>query len=144
MIKVLEPLDIKLTYNEAWLYCLTLSFDGRKNWRLPTQEEYDNYDTIKVHSCYEYGNDDYSKYMLRQVQAVCDVKFKVGPLSEEKMQYDEALMYCFMLEVDGERGWRLPTHDEYNDILGLSTQIWYYDEEHNVGEVWQVQPIKEI
>jgi hypothetical protein len=28
--------------------------------------------------------------------------------------YNEALLYCFQLGIDGKTGWRLPTRDEYN------------------------------
>lgn len=39
--------------------------------------------------------------------------------------YDEAVLYCFQLIIDGKIGWRLPTRDEYYDweeIYG-----WYRD-----------------
>jgi len=28
-----------MTYSEAWLYCITLDYAGRKDWRMPTQLE---------------------------------------------------------------------------------------------------------
>jgi hypothetical protein len=27
--------------------------------------------------------------------------------------YNEALLYCFQLEIDGKRGWRMPSRDEW-------------------------------
>lgn len=35
------------------------------------------------------------------------------------VSYDEAVLYCFQLVIDGEAGWRLPTMHEY-----LHTEIW--------------------
>lgn len=32
-----------MTRDEAELYCLTLDYDGHKDWRLPTFNEYINY-----------------------------------------------------------------------------------------------------
>ena len=34
--------------------------------------------------------------------------------------YEEAQMYCFMLEHNGTRGWRLPTEREYD----VYPEIW--------------------
>ena len=37
---------------------------------------------------------------------------------------DEAILYCFQLNINGKTGWRLPTRDEYfdsNDIEGWFT-----------------------
>jgi hypothetical protein len=28
-----------LTYDEAWLYCVTLTHNGYRDWRIPTPEE---------------------------------------------------------------------------------------------------------
>jgi hypothetical protein len=32
----------QLTYNDAWMYCVTLEYDGHKDWRLPTFLEWCN------------------------------------------------------------------------------------------------------
>ena len=29
-----------LSYNEAWVYCLTLDYNGHKDWRMPTFNEW--------------------------------------------------------------------------------------------------------
>ena len=36
------PISDCLTYNEAWLYCITLDYDGHKDWRMPTSIEYND------------------------------------------------------------------------------------------------------
>ena len=33
--------------------------------------------------------------------------------------YDEAILYCFQLNIDGNTGWRLPTRDEYNEFRDI-------------------------
>ena len=32
-----------MPFNQAWLYCLTLSYNGHKDWRLPTRNEYEQH-----------------------------------------------------------------------------------------------------
>jgi hypothetical protein len=41
------------TYDEAWLYCLTLDHKGYKDWRLPTKHEYSQAPDIPVASWFE-------------------------------------------------------------------------------------------
>lgn len=148
MIKILQPLSIRLLYDEAWMYCLTLSHDGRKDWRLPTQEEFEDYGIIEVSACYdECGPDAYPR--KHQVQAVRDVEYEIGPRSAERMLYSEALTYCSMLELNGKQDWRLPTYYEHAEIYGSNSPTWYQDEPiinselHGDQEVWHVEPIRE-
>jgi hypothetical protein len=42
MIDFAELPDYRFTYNEAFLYCITLSYNGHKDWRMPTHDEYMN------------------------------------------------------------------------------------------------------
>ena len=35
-----------ISWDEAWLYCLTLSYGGHKDWRMPTRDEYQDIDDI--------------------------------------------------------------------------------------------------
>lgn len=67
---------------------------------------------------------------------------EVGERTTVEMTYDEAVMYCFSLNIDGKIGWRLPTEEEYysNDYIYGS---WY------VGRptayiVWYVTPVRDI
>lgn len=39
-------------------------------------------------------------------------RLEIAPCSDQRLTYDEAIMYCFVLEFDG-KGWRLPTLNEY-------------------------------
>lgn len=41
--------------------------------------------------------------------------FEVAPIEYRVMlTHEEAIMYCFSLNINGEVGWRLPTWDEVN------------------------------
>jgi hypothetical protein len=42
-----------------------------------------------------------------------------------KCTYDEALLYCFQLEIDGKRGWRLPAIEEYHTYSKITAYSWY-------------------
>lgn len=36
----------EMDYDTAWLYCLTLDYNGHKDWRLPTGTEYSITDAL--------------------------------------------------------------------------------------------------
>jgi len=38
-----------------------------------------------------------------------------------KLNYDDALLYCAMLEIDGKNDWRMPTIEECRQMDGLLT-----------------------
>jgi hypothetical protein len=54
MIEVAPVLKFNLLYDEAWLYCATLTYDNHYDWRMPTSDEY--YD-----ACYEIDQDSYDE-----------------------------------------------------------------------------------
>ena len=45
--------------------------------------------------------------------------------------FDEAMMYCLFLEIDGKKGWRLPTDEE----AGLLVDIVDPDNDFAKGEI---------
>jgi hypothetical protein len=61
-----------------------------------------------------------------------------GPRSENKMTYDEAIMYCFWFTYNGKKGWRLPTFHEF-----LDGNSWYKDAEITKRK-WYVKPVRDI
>ena len=42
----------------------------------------------------------------------------------DEVTYNEARMYCFMLSVDGEFGWRLPTYNEIEYLRRLNPDVY--------------------
>ena len=61
------------------------------------------------------------------------------------LPYNEAVMYCFSLNIDGKVGWRLPTRTEFltrSDIFG-----WWYSHDAitrtNRGIVIPVRDLKD-
>ena len=53
--------------------------------------------------------------------------------------YDEAILYCFQLKIDGEIGWRLPTRLEYkaNHLI----RAWYVGSTFEYAECVPVRDI---
>jgi hypothetical protein len=73
-----------------------------------------------------------------------DVKLKIeiAPKSDSQMSYNDAILYCFSLNIDGKIGWRMPTLDEY---LGTSAMGWYlYDTCRFSGDLYPVTPVREL
>ena len=46
MIEFAEILDQRVSFDEAWLHCLTLDYNGHKDWRMPTFNEYMIYGNV--------------------------------------------------------------------------------------------------
>ena len=46
------------------------------------------------------------------------MKYEIAPKSTEleELNWNDAILYCFSLNVDGKTGWRLPTNEELNEI----------------------------
>jgi hypothetical protein len=40
MIELALQTQQEITYDLAWLYCITLDYNGHKDWRIPTADEY--------------------------------------------------------------------------------------------------------
>lgn len=69
-------------------------------------------------------------------------KIEIGPISQESMSYDNAILYCFLFNLDGKIGWRMPTFNEYieSDAMG-----WYvYDVSRHSNDLYPVTPVRDI
>jgi hypothetical protein len=57
------------------------------------------------------------------------IDFEIAP--EEywiyAVSYNEAIMYCSQLDIDGKKGWQLPTIDE-SMIIKTQYLHWYLDD----------------
>ena len=70
------------------------------------------------------------------------MSIEISPTTDKEFTYDEAVMYCFFLIVDGKKGWRLPTQDEYNS----SPNIWgWHQDDHRVltFDLYKVTPVRD-
>ena len=45
------------------------------------------------------------------------MNFEIAPKETEiRLNWDDARLYCFSLDIEGKTGWRLPTKEELNEI----------------------------
>ena len=71
------------------------------------------------------------------------MNFEIAPKSTElRLTWDEAMLYCFSLEIDGKVGWRLPTKYELNEIYKSDNDLvgnyyWSSTEDNDNYAWWQ-------
>ena len=69
------------------------------------------------------------------------MNFEIAPKSTEiRLNWHDARLYCFALNIEGKTGWRLPTKEELNEIY-LSdndfANVWYWSStEANCEDAW--------
>jgi hypothetical protein len=69
---------------------------------------------------------------------------EIGERTKFEMTYEEALMYCFSLNIDGKIGWRLPTIDEYMNTKGITNSMcWCIGRTSGKGK-WYVTPVRDL
>lgn len=79
-----------------------------------------------------------------------NMNLEYAPIEYQKfLSYDEAYMYCFVLSIDGETGWRFPTYDEakwlYEETSDVMWNIaWTSDDVYRKTTkfCWPVKPVK--
>jgi hypothetical protein len=59
------------------------------------------------------------------------MNFEIAPKSTEvQLNWDDARLYCFSLNIDGKTGWRLPTAVELTEIHNYDNDFgirgWYW------------------
>ena len=69
------------------------------------------------------------------------MKFEIAPKSTEvRLNWEDARLYCFSLNIDGKTGWRLPTKEELNEIYESEnyfvTSGYWSSLEFSTSEVW--------
>lgn len=80
-----------------------------------------------------------------------NLNLEVAPVSPTDLTYDEAMLYCFTLEIDGKIGWRMPTHYEYNafrcSLTGVSVVkyfCWFVDRVGGLTPARRVYPVRDL
>ena len=72
-IQLAPPHRVK-TYDQAWLYCLLLDYEGYKDWRMPVLDEWRvsyDYDIKNASYCEELTNTYYTKTCICPVRDIC-------------------------------------------------------------------------
>jgi hypothetical protein len=64
MIEIGPRTKKKMSYDDAWLYCATLTHDNYYNWRIPTQQEYLDPDFVHSHV---WDQSDAKTYRLKDI-----------------------------------------------------------------------------
>jgi hypothetical protein len=66
---------------------------------------------------------------------------EIGETTDARMTYDEAVMYCFSLNVNGKIGWRLPTIEEFDGNVDF---VWNFNDQTNRNLCWHVIPVRDL
>jgi hypothetical protein len=56
---------------------------------------------------------------------------EIAPMTKSRFIYNDAVLYCFALNIDGKIGWRLPTAEELYQIYKTTTEP-NYDIDHMI------------
>lgn len=70
--------------------------------------------------------------------------FELSPPEYEKtLTIDEAIMYCYSLNIDGKVGWRLPTISELQELGRMDIEFpgscWLNVKDNNHGCIFHIQ-----
>ena len=57
------------------------------------------------------------------------------------LTYEEAVLYCFLLNIDGKTGWRLPT---LREIFTQGLYGWYSGDDCNRISRGKVMPVRDL
>ena len=57
------------------------------------------------------------------------------------LTYEEAVLYCFSLNIDGKTGWRLPT---LREIFTQKLYGWYIGDDNVRNSHGKVMPVRDL
>jgi hypothetical protein len=67
---------------------------------------------------------------------------ELAPISEKKMTYSDAILYCRFCTYNGYTDWRMATPEEYSmsgNIFG-----WYESTSWRPLDKWTIQPVRDV
>lgn len=64
-----------------------------------------------------------------------------APKSKHMITYEEAILYCQFLNYNGHRDWRMPTYDELDHHMTLSS--WWVDDPTSCA-TWYATPVRDV
>ena len=70
MIEVAPLLEHELDYDGAWLYCATLTYNNKYDWRVPTEDEFIHNEEISDQSFDQSDDGRYRRHMHRPINPV--------------------------------------------------------------------------
>lgn len=128
-----------LSWDYAFLYCMFFDIDYKKGWRLPTIDElrlFADLDStaywtrkimdgdIEVSCGYDFRREcaitdssHSNRILVRPVREVKPLTVEISPIEyTTSLNWDDARLYCFSLNIDGKTGWRLPSMLELEEM----------------------------
>jgi hypothetical protein len=71
------------------------------------------------------------------------MNIEIAPKSDSHMSYNDAILYCFSLNIDGKIGWRLPSDREFQNNCRI--RGWYLNDDFRFGrDLYPVTPVRDL
>jgi len=61
----------RFSFDNAWLYCATLTYNNNYDWRIPTEEEFYDYEAI---DCDAFDQNDEGLKIAKVTHKICPVR----------------------------------------------------------------------
>jgi|688.fasta_scaffold387383_2 hypothetical protein len=61
----------RFSFDDAWLYCATLTYNNNYDWRIPTEDEFCNYEEI---DCDAFDQNDEGLKIAKVTHKICPVR----------------------------------------------------------------------
>lgn len=61
----------RVTFDAAWLYCATLTYNNKYDWRIPTEDEFCSYEEIH---CDSFDQNDEHLKIFKVTHFICPVR----------------------------------------------------------------------
>lgn len=135
-----------LSWDYAFLYSMFFDIDYKKGWRLPTITELQQFDELDIatywtsktfdgdaelsrgydflHQCVISDRSHGNRAKVRPVRGVMKQTVEIAPKAfESYLNWHDATLYCFSLNINGKVGWRLPSVLELKEMYLVDTDF---------------------